>query len=281
MALIGAHISAAGGIHKAFARADALSCESMQIFTRNQRQWLSKELAFSEIEDFYRASKESTVKSVVSHASYLINLAGECDIRQKSEEALVAEIKRCHALSIPRVVLHPGFSGNYTADTALKMVSESLLRVFEMTSDTQVSVLLETMAGQGSVVGSEFGHLAVILDLVSDHPRLGFCIDMCHIFAASYEIRSYESYNRIVSLLSKQIGLDNIGCWHLSDSKMGRGSKKDRHAHLGQGEIGLNPFAMLVSDRRFENIPAILETPKDGGGDKENLSILRKLRGYK
>lgn len=281
MALIGAHISTAGGLCRAFERADALGCESMQIFTRNQRQWLCKDLSFSEIEAFYRASQTSGVKSVVSHASYLINLAGEPIVREKSEAALLSEVKRCHALSIPNIVLHPGFSGTGDAGSALKLIADSLLRVFDCTADMNVSVLLETMAGQGTVIGGDFSHFSSLLDLMSDHPRVGLCADMCHIFAAGYEIRSYESYDKVVSLLFKHVGQGRIKCWHLSDSKTERGSNRDRHAHLGQGEIGLNPFAMLVSDSRFENIPAILETPKDGGGDSENLSILRKLRGYK
>lgn len=281
MALIGAHISVAGGLYRAFERADALGCEAMQIFTHNQRQWQCKELKYEEIESFYRASKGSSVQKVVSHASYLINLAGSSEIAQKSEQALIAEIKRCDALGISDVVLHPGFSGERDRDMSLKQVAESLLRVIDLTQESRVSILLETMAGQGSVIGGDISQFSSILDLVQDDPRVGVCVDICHVFAAGYEMRSYESYNKIVALLKKHVGLDNVRCWHMSDSKMERGSNKDRHAHLGHGEIGLNPFAMLVADERFKLVPAILETPKDGGGDVENLSILRKLRGYK
>jgi len=277
--LIGAHISTAGGLNKAYQRADAVGCESMQIFTRNQRQWLNKPLSLQEIEDFYIASKNSGVKTVVSHASYLINLGGTSDIRQKSESALIAEIERCHQLNINDVVLHPGFAGDESVQTALKNISLSLLRVIDATSGCRVRILLETMAGQGSVLGADAVQFSEILDLLCDDKRIGFCIDICHVFAAGYEMRTCESYNRLISVFEKQVGLDRIHCWHLSDSKMDRGSKRDRHAHLGQGEIGLNPFAMLVNDKRFENIPAILETPKDGCGDEGNLSILRKLRG--
>ncbi|MEG1800229.1 MAG: deoxyribonuclease IV, partial [Synergistaceae bacterium] len=210
MALIGAHISTAGGLCRAFERADALGCESMQIFTRNQRQWLCKDLSFSEIEAFYRASQTSGVKSVVSHASYLINLAGEPIVREKSEAALLSEVKRCHALSIPNIVLHPGFSGTGDAGSALKLIADSLLRVFDCTADMNVSVLLETMAGQGTVIGGDFSHFSSLLDLMSDHPRVGLCADMCHIFAAGYEIRSYESYDKVVSLLFKHVGQGRI-----------------------------------------------------------------------
>ena len=279
MALIGAHISVAGGLHKAYQRADAVGCESMQIFTRNQRQWLNKPLSFQEIEDFYRASKESSVKKVVSHASYLINLAGNDETREKSEEALIKELERCNDLSISDVILHPGFAVNGTGEEALRQVSGSLLKVLDVTSDIKVRILLETMAGQGSVLGGDIAQFSGLLDLVEDHPRIGFCVDICHVFAAGYEVRTHESYNRLTSILQKHVGLERIHCWHLSDSKMEKGSKKDRHQHLGEGTIGLNPFSMLVNDPRFEDIPAILETPKEGTGDEGNLALLRKLRG--
>ena len=279
MVLLGTHISAAGGLHKAYERADAIGCESMQIFTRNQRQWLNKPLSFREIEDFYRASKESSVRKVVSHASYLINLAGNSEIREKSEDALISELDRCRHLGINDVVLHPGFALGMPEDAALKQVAGSLLRVLEATSESKVRILLETMAGQGSVLGGDISEFSAMLGLAEDHPRVGFCVDICHVFAAGYEMRTHDSYSRLTGVLERHVGLDRIHCWHLSDSKMERGSKMDRHQHLGEGTIGLAPFSMLVNDPRFENVPAILETPKEGPGDEGNLAILRKLRG--
>ena len=279
MALIGAHISVAGGLHRAYQRADAAGCESMQIFTRNQRQWSNDPLSFREIEEFYRASKDSSVRKVVSHASYLINLGGNDHVRGKSEEALISELERCRHLSIDDVVLQPGFALESTGEAALARVSASLLKVLEATSDIKVRILLETMAGQGSVLGGDISEFSAILDHLEGHPRIGFCVDICHVFAAGYEIRTHESYNRLVGLLEKHVGLERIHCWHLSDSKMDKGSKKDRHQHLGEGTIGLEPFSMLVNDVRFDNVPAILETPKEGIGDEGNLSLLRKLRG--
>ncbi len=279
MALIGAHISVAGGLHSAYQRADAAGCESMQIFTRNQRKWSNDPLSFREIEEFYRASKDSSVRKVVSHASYLINLGGNDHVRGKSEEALISELERCRHLSIDDVVLHPGFALESTGEAALARVSASLLKVLEATSDIKVRILLETMAGQGSVLGGDISEFSAILDHLEGHPRIGFCVDICHVFAAGYEIRTHESYNRLVGLLEKHVGLERIHCWHLSDSKMDKGSKKDRHQHLGEGTIGLEPFSMLVNDVRFDNVSAILETPKEGIGDEGNLSLLRKLRG--
>jgi deoxyribonuclease-4 len=251
----------------------------MQIFTRNQRQWSNDPLSFREIEEFYRASKDSSVRKVVSHASYLINLGGNDHVRGKSEEALISELERCRHLSIDDVVLHPGFALESTGEAALARVSASLLKVLEATSDIKVRILLETMAGQGSVLGGDISEFSAILDHLEGHPRIGFCVDICHVFAAGYEIRTHESYNRLVGLLEKHVGLERIHCWHLSDSKMDKGSKKDRHQHLGEGTIGLEPFSMLVNDVRFDNVPAILETPKEGIGDEGNLSLLRKLRG--
>ncbi|MDD4160256.1 MAG: deoxyribonuclease IV, partial [Synergistaceae bacterium] len=212
-------------------------------------------------------------------ASYLINLAGADEIRAKSEEALVSEVERCHNLSISDVVLHPGFAVNLPEKEALKQISASLMKIIDVTSEMKVRILLETMAGQGSVLGSDISQFSALLDLVEDHPRIGFCVDICHVFAAGYEIRTHDSYNRLVGILQKNVGLERIQCWHLSDSKMEKGSKKDRHQHLGEGEIGLNPFSMLVNDDRFQDVPAILETPKEGIGDEGNLAILRKLRG--
>lgn len=273
-------MSAAGGLHKVFERADELGCESVQLFTRNQRQWQTKTLSFQEIEEFYRAGAKSHVKSVVSHCSYLINLAGSQDLRARGETALIAEIERCHQLGIEDAVLHPGFSGNDSEAAAITKISDSLLKVLEKTSERSVRILLETMAGQGSVIGGELRQFGEILDNLNWHRRVGICADTCHVFAAGYDIRTEEGYNRLVAQIDNTVGRERIGCWHINDSKSEKGGKKDRHTHLGQGEIGLAPFAMLMADDRFAQIPAILETPKEGIGDAGNLATLRKLRGF-
>lgn len=280
MSLIGAHISAAGGLHKVFERADELGCESIQLFTRNQRQWQSKTLSLQEIEEFYRAGAKSRVKNVVSHCSYLINLAGTKDLRARSEMALIAEIERCHQLGIEDVVLHPGFAGDEGEALALDKISGSLLKVLEMTGERTVRILLETMAGQGTVIGGELRQFEEIMNRLGWHKRVGLCADTCHVFAAGYDIRTDEGYNRLVTQIDNAVGYERIGCWHLNDSKSEKGGKKDRHTHLGRGEIGLAPFAMLMTDDRFAQIPAILETPKEGIGDAGNLATLRKLRGF-
>lgn len=280
MARIGTHVSVAGGLDKAFARADALGCESMQIFTRSQRQWQSKPVSLQEAEDFYRAWQRSSVETVVSHASYLINIgSSDAEMLAKSRRALREEAERCHQLGITDIVLHPGFAKEATADEAIENIAASLRQLFEDTPDFRARVLLETMAGQGTVIGADFAHFSQIGELLDWPPRLAFCVDTCHVFAAGYDLRSAEAYERFISLIDRHVGTDNVLCWHLNDSKAARGSRLDRHAHLGDGEIGLHPFALLMNDVRFENIPTILETPKEGVGDEGNLSFLRKVRG--
>lgn len=280
MALIGAHMSVAGGLDKAFERADALGCESMQIFTRSQRQWQARPVSLQEAEGFYRAWQRSNVKAVVSHASYLINIASpDAAVRAKSAAALREEVERCRHLNIDDIVLHPGFAMDAGIDAATANIAETLLRLFDVTQEYKTRILLETMAGQGTCVGGDLAHFTEILDKANWHPRIGLCIDTCHVFAAGYDLRSSDAYERLVAAADKHVGLSRVRCWHLNDSKAARGTHLDRHAHLGEGEIGLHPFALLMNDERFEETPTILETPKEGVGDEGNLSFLRKVRG--
>ena len=280
MALIGAHMSVAGGLDKAFERADALGCESMQIFTRSQRQWQARPVSLQEAEGFYRAWQRSNVKAVVSHASYLINIASpDAAVRAKSAAALREEVERCRHLNIDDIVLHPGFAMDAGIDAATANIAETLLRLFDATQEYKTRVLLETMAGQGTCVGGDLAHFTEILDKANWHPRIGLCIDTCHVFAAGCDLRSSDAYERLVAAADKHVGLSRVRCWHLNDSKAARGTHLDRHAHLGEGEIGLHPFALLMNDERFEETPTILETPKEGVGDEGNLSFLRKVRG--
>ena len=280
MALIGAHMSVAGGLDKAFERADALGCESMQIFTRSQRQWQARPVSLQEAEGFYRAWQRSNVKAVVSHASYLINIASpDAAVRAKSAAALREEVERCRHLNIDDIVLHPGFAMDAGVDAATANIAETLLRLFDATQEYKTRILLETMAGQGTCVGGDLAHFTEILDKANWHPRIGLCIDTCHVFAAGYDLRSSDAYERLVAAADKHVGLSRVRCWHLNDSKAAKGTHLDRHAHLGEGEIGLHPFALLMNDERFEETPTILETPKEGVGDEGNLSFLRKVRG--
>lgn len=253
----------------------------MQVFTRNPLQWAGRAISESEAEAFRRAFLSAqSLKSVISHASYLINLAGGEGVRRKSEDALVREIERCYQLGIDSVVLHPGSAGEDDRGDALDRLSDSLARVLERTeNNSPVVVLLETMAGQGGVLGVGIEELAGVIESLGWSGRLGVCADICHLFGAGLDLRNEGGYLRLIASIEKHVGTDRIGCWHISDNRGARGSHIDRHAHLGEGEIGLVPFGMLVSDERFRDTPVVLETPKDGIGDEGNLAILRKLRG--
>ena len=215
MALIGAHMSVAGGLDKAFERADALGCESMQIFTRSQRQWQARPVSLQEAEGFYRAWQRSNVKAVVSHASYLINIASpDAAVRAKSAAALREEVERCRHLNIDDIVLHPGFAMDAGVDAATTNIAETLLRLFDATQEYKTRILLETMAGQGTCVGGDLAHFTEILDKANWHPRIGLCIDTCHVFAAGYDLRSSDAYERLVAAADKHVGLSRVRCWH-------------------------------------------------------------------
>lgn len=280
MSLLGAHISVAGGLDKAIPKAEALGIESMQIFTRNPLQWHGRALSTSEVDSFRRAILGSSLRSVVSHASYLLNFAGDDYTRNKSKQALTEEIIRCDQLGIDAVVLHPGSSKGLDRERARERLAGALREVLCATGETRVTVLLETMAGQGDVLGTGVEELGDVIEMLDWDDRLGVCVDICHLFGAGLDLRTEGGYERLVSSLQKQVGLSRVGCWHMSDNKGKLGSRVDRHAHIGEGEIGVIPFGMLVSDERFSNTPTILETPKEGIGDEGNLALLRKLRGF-
>ncbi|MDR3332593.1 MAG: deoxyribonuclease IV [Synergistaceae bacterium] len=279
MSLIGAHVSASGGLHRAIERAKLLGAESMQVFTSNPLQWTGKNPSGAEVESFRRAILGSSIRKVISHSSYLLNLAGDDGVRGKSVDALICEISRCYQLGIDAVVLHPGSSKDGDRGEAERRLESSLSQVLVRTEDSPVKILLETMAGQGGTLGSSVEEIGGILEALDWNDRLGMCADMCHLFGAGVDVRSDGGYLRLVSSIDWHVGTSRVGCWHLSDNKGMRGSNVDRHEHIGQGEIGIIPFGMVVSDDRFSDTPCLLETPKDGIGDEGNLALLRKLRG--
>ncbi|MDR1886028.1 MAG: deoxyribonuclease IV [Synergistaceae bacterium] len=279
MSLLGTHVSVSGGLHRAVERATLLGAEAMQIFTRNPLQWHGRSLSLAEVESFRRSLLGSPIKSVIAHSSYLINLAGDDGIRRQSVEALTGEIARCYQLGIDAVVLHPGSSKGGDRGVAIDRLVSSLGEALGRTQDSPVTVLLETMAGGGGILGSCVEEIAGVLDALGWDDRMGICADICHLFGAGVDVRSDGGYGRLVSSIEKHVGISRVGCWHLSDNKGQRGSNTDRHEHIGQGEIGIIPFGMVVSDERFQDTPCILETPKDGIGDEGNLALLRKLRG--
>ena len=279
MPLIGAHVSIAGGLEHAIERGEALECEAIQIFSKNQLQWHSAPISISRAERFLHAWKNSSIQSVVVHASYLINLASPDETRAKSVVGLIVEVERCDMLGVEELVVHPGSSRGTPKEDGLERLAKSLKEVIHATSMMRVRILLETMAGQGSILGSSLDELQFVLDRIGYTEKLGVCLDTCHLFAAGHELRTEEAYGRFVATLMGKIGLERIGCWHLNDSEHVKGSRLDRHQHIGDGELGLSPFSFIVNDPRWDHVPALLETPQNGIGNEGNLTILRKLRG--
>ncbi|MCF7935574.1 MAG: deoxyribonuclease IV [Synergistales bacterium] len=279
MALLGAHVSAAGGLPKVFSRAEDVGAEALQLFTKNQLQWHASPPSLSDCQRFFAAWRESSIRQVIAHASYLINLAAPGPVWEKSVQALVGEIERCDLLGIDYLVLHPGSHKGTGEEKGLALLSRGLERALEQSDMTHVRVLLETMAGQGSVLGASFHHFSKILQHLPLNDRIGFCLDTCHMFAAGYEFRFPGSYEHLMQLVEKTIGCQNVYCIHFNDSKEEKGSKRDRHEHIGDGKLGIQPFSLFISDPRWENTPCLLETPKERKSDSENLALLRKLRG--
>jgi deoxyribonuclease-4 len=279
MPYLGAHESVGKGLHLAFERIAHVGGESLQIFTRNQRQWNPKPLTGTEIDKFKAARQKHGDMIVASHASYLINLAsGQEELQLNSITCFAGELQRCHDLGIPYIVIHPGSHGGDGVETGLIRFIDCLDEAIER-AGSQTMVLLETTAGQGTSLGSRFEELAYIRDNSRYPEKLGICLDTCHIFAAGYDIRSETAYLKTITDFDRLIGLQHLHFFHLNDSKKELGSQIDRHEHIGQGCIGLKGFRNLLNDKRFAAHPMTLETPKgeDLQEDVDNLATLRKL----
>lgn len=276
----GAHESVAGGLHLAFDRIEKVGGESLQIFTRNQRQWTPKPLAQEEIDNFKKAWTNSGNIPVFSHASYLINLASaKEELIEKSINGMVLELERCEALGILGTVLHPGSHGGDGVEIGLERFVKAMDEVFSKNS-SDVRILLETTAGQGTSLGADFKELQYIIENCAYPDRLAVCVDTCHIFAAGYDLRDEISYEKMIQALDEAVSLKRVALFHLNDSKKGCGSRVDRHEHIGEGEIGLEGFRCLVNDKRLIGKPMALETPKgdDLQEDSDNLATLRALQ---
>ena len=275
--LIGAHLSTKGGVHTVFERASAIDASALALFAKNSNQWKGKELTDDDCATF---NKLRTVGPVLTHASYLINLATiNEEFHRKSIAAMIDELDRAERLGIYAVVLHPGAHMGAGADAAIDQIARSLDVIHAAIPNHRVVTLLETAAGQGSCVGCTFEELGQMLARVDDKKRVGICVDTCHIFAAGYDIRTRDGYERMVDEMDRYVGLDNVAAFHLNDSKKPLGSRVDRHQHIGEGEIGLEAFRMLLNDRRFARLPKLLETPKpiETESDRKNMAVLRGL----
>ena len=276
----GAHVSAAGGVDLALGRAFDFEMTACQLFTKNERQWAAKPLDPAVVERFLGKREETGIGHIISHDSYLINIASPDDAMwEKSRQALMEELRRCDILGVPYLVSHPGAHVGSGVDAGIARLGEAVNRIHDEMPDSKAMLLLETTAGQGTCLGAAFEEIAAMIELIEDKDRVGVCLDTCHVFAAGYDIRDKDGYEATMNAFDAIIGLDRIKCVHLNDSLKALGSRVDRHAHIGEGEIGKTGFELLINDRRFEGLPGVLETPKgaDGSEDRMNLATLKSL----
>lgn len=269
---VGAHISAAGGVFNTFSNNSDIDGKAFACFLKSQRKWTSPPLTESDIVKFNEKAIEFNFdkKYILPHGSYLINLANpDPEMSSKSFDNFVDDLQRCQRFGISLYNFHPGSTiGKCTVSQALKQIADSINRAHSIVPD--VIVVLETMAGQGNVIGSKFEELRDIIAKVEDKSRIGVCIDTCHIFSAGYDIRSKKAFDKTMEKFDSIIGFKFLKGVHLNDSKTGFNEGKDRHENIGKGKIGLNAFRYIMNDPRFDNIPMVLETP---ASESESNSI--------
>ncbi|MFN0020348.1 MAG: deoxyribonuclease IV [Pirellulaceae bacterium] len=282
MPILGSHLSIAGGYYKAVDAAHAVGCDCVQLFTKNNNQWRAKEITAAEVEQFRSSLAEKKITHPLSHASYLINLASpDEELWRKSVDAMVVELERAEQLGIPYVVVHPGSHTTGTEAEGIALIVKGLDEIAARTAKIAAIPLLENVAGQGSNLGWKFEQLGAMLGGVKDKSRLGVCFDTCHAFAAGYPLGTAEEYQASWQQFEKAVGTGLIKAFHLNDSKRELGSRVDRHEHIGEGEMGLEPFRLLLADQRFRQVPMYLETAKEknAAGEEWDAVNLRVLRG--
>lgn len=281
MPLLGSHLSIAGGYYKAANTAGSLGMQTVQIFTKNNNRWEGKPLVDEDIRLFKEAVKEHGLKKPCSHDSYLINLGNPGkEAWEKSIDAYVVELERAEAFGLEGVVMHPGSHLKSTEEEGLQKIAEAFDIIHERTEGFKVKSWLETTAGQGTNLGHRFEHLDYIIQNVKEESRLAVCVDTCHIFAAGYPLIKKSDYEATFQEFDDVVGLDRIEAFHINDSKKPLGSRVDRHDHIGEGELGLEPFRHLMNDKRFKNIPMYLETKKeDRDGEPMDAVNLETLKG--
>jgi deoxyribonuclease-4 len=289
MPRLGAHLSIGGGLPRAVDRAVATRCEALQIFTKSAGQWRARPLPPDEIVMFRRRVAETGIQPVVAHNSYLINIAAASPaLREQSLQALEEEFDRADALGLLGLVMHPGSYTTGTEAEGLRLIGMGLRRLLRSRRGATPMILLEHTAGQGTNLGHRFEHLASILDVLDGSPRVGVCLDTCHLLTAGYDLCSTDGYERTFDEFDRLVGLDRIKVFHLNDSKKPCGSRVDRHEHIGKGCLGMQPFRRLLNDPRFSGLPMLLETPKldtpesrrrsdVDPWDARNLRTLRRL----
>ena len=276
--LLGAHVSIAGGVDKAPRRGRDLTCDCIQIFSKNQSQWRAKPLMEDNIRGFKEGLAENNIGGVLIHSSYLINLASPDEKKHKmSMDAFLDEIDRADQLEVKQFVFHPGSHLGEGEEKGLMKIAESLNVIISSRPGSRVKILLENTAGQGTNLGYRFEHLAMIIELVEDKERMGVCFDTAHGFASGLELRTLEGYEEVWKSFDSIVGLERLKAFHLNDSKKDLNTRVDRHEHIGQGLIGLEAFRMLLNDPRFAGMCMYLETPQGEAEYLENLRVLRAL----
>ena len=278
--LLGSHVSIGGGVHRAIERARSIESTAMQIFVKNNMQWFARPFAPNEIRDFLDHPQRPELAAVFAHANYLINLAAtNPQFYANSLRALSEELVRADQLELPFLVLHPGAHLGAGEEAGLAKVIKSIDKIFRGIPKVKSRLALETTAGQGSCLGHTFEHLSYIIANVREPERLCVCLDTAHVFAAGYDLTSEAGTRKMFRDFNRIVGLEHLAALHLNDSKTARGSRVDRHEHIGQGQIGLDAFRVIMRDRRFRKIPKVLETPKgkDYREDVENFTALRGL----
>lgn len=290
MLRIGAHMSVAGGVSKAVDRALVHGCEALQIFSRNANRWYGPPLDPAEVKRFRSRIEETGIHPVVSHASYLINLATTVgSLREQSIAAFVDELDRADALGLLGVVVHPGTCTAGTEENGLRLIADAIRHAFTARPRRRTMVILEHTAGQGRTLGHRFEHLAAIIGHLRDSARVGVCLDTCHLVASGYDIGSEAGYQETFEAFERIVGLDRLKVFHGNDSKRPCGSRVDRHEHIGRGCLGEQAFRRILHDSRFAGLPMLIETEKSKGGDTRgpvvpdafdtmNLETLRRLR---
>jgi len=277
---LGAHMSIAGGLYKAIERGRSIGCTAIQIFTKNSNQWRAPALTQESIDQF-RTQRAAWGKGpVLAHGSYLVNLGSPNDVLfQKSLNAFQEEYNRCEALGLEGLVIHPGAHVGSGEEGSLAQIARAVQQVLAHTPKARTPILFEMTAGQGSCVGHRFEHMAFLLKASGASKRLGICFDTCHVFAAGYDLRTPQTYAATMTAFDETVGLRWIKAFHLNDSKKGLHCRVDRHEHIGKGALGLEAFRFLMNDKRFRDVPKVLETPKgeDMAEDVMNLNTLRRL----
>lgn len=281
MGLLGAHMSVAGGLSLAIERGDELKCEAIQIFVQSNRTWARKKFSNEEIETFRTAARTAkSVKSVVAHNSYLLNLSGpNTELREKSITYFIDVLQDCEALGIEGLITHPGSHQGAGEEEGIRLTIDSLNQVLKATAGVKSKLIIENTAGQGGCVGHSFDHLSEIWHGLKAPERVYFCFDTQHAFAAGYDLRTEEGYEKVFAEFDKKISVNRIVAFHLNDALKEFGCRVDRHQNIGKGFIGKETFRQLVNDPRFAHVPMCLET--DPGEENENYRReLRLLRSF-